>query len=155
MNDSQVFEFARERAKQEKFDEALALLHKLSPTFSWGREELLFKARLIQLSREEFEKGWDFEDVERCLHAALALESENVDVLLELGFFHARVMDDCEKGMTFFTAALKRVDKQYTEVLRGIIECLTEQESETAAFRFVDQTLESLKSTVKDSIGFM
>jgi len=94
-----LMEKAKKLAQQGEITKALDCISKLPKDFKWEIKDLILKARLIMLGEHDIQ--WSLQDVEKALETALEIDPDNLEALVELGYFYSRVMDDEKKGLAF------------------------------------------------------
>jgi len=113
-----------ERAKllsnKGDFSKALECFSLLPKETQLTIKDLLLKSRLILLSDSDCE--CPIEKAEEALNQALTIDPENLETLIELGFFYSRIMDDEQKGRAFFERALNLSRRAIESIFEGLQE---------------------------------
>ncbi len=109
---------AREVAKKGSYDEAIALLAKIPESYCWNCFELIFKARIIQLSDNP--QIYNLSDAELALHRALEVFPDNVEAFIEMGHFQSAVNDNPQIAREFFEKARDMCNHYLEEITEGL-----------------------------------
>lgn len=88
---------------------------------------LVLKARALQLS----DTSGPINEVSFALDAALSLEPENIDALLEYGWFLLNVLDDPAAASLKFRESLTSLRVRNTDAQIGLIKCAHESGATT------------------------
>ena len=91
---------AKEAIGLRDFTAASACLDNISGAPYLPSEYFLIKSRLIQLTDDSKCSHYTLQDALDCLIRAETIEPNNVNVLLDLGFFYSRVMVNEAKAFT-------------------------------------------------------
>jgi len=141
-----LIEQARVLAQKGENAKAFNCIARLPKNFKWKIKDLLLKARLIMLADRDVE--WSLSDVEEILGTALKIDPDNLETLVELGFFHSRVMDDEKRGLAFFESVLNKSQQPILEAVEGIkeIRCNGKNEEENPlALKNIETGFKALK----------
>ena len=107
-----VFFKARKAASIGEYDKAVNLISKVPDSYHWDCQDLIFKARIIQLSDKQ--QIFSLEDAETALTNALEISHTNVEVLIEMGYYQYLVNADTNAGIDYFMQA-KKICMKYQE----------------------------------------
>ena len=121
------------------FSKALECFSLLPKETQLTIKNLLFKSRLILLSDSDCE--YPMAKAEETLNQALTIDPENLETLIELGFFYSRIMDDEQKGRAFFERALNISRRAFESICEGLQE-IEENSSEGRKKSIQSQRLE-------------
>ena len=119
----------------EEFDEALVELarvekhHKLPPNI------LVLKGICILLAKKS---GYGLDDAETAFKAALAVDKEYVDALLELGYLYLYVHNDAQESIPYFRKAIELARSQMSNAVQGLAEALAETISPEEGLKFIE-----------------
>ena len=139
-------------------DKALLELEKLEQQLDLPPNILVAKAACIQLGSEK--TTYTLDDVEAALKKALEIDADNVEALIEIGYFYNYVLDKPAIAKPYFQKALSFSRKQLSDSIKGIAECISET-SPKKALDFIKKaskdTLDSriIKNTVTEIKKFM
>ena len=111
---------AKEVAKRGEYDKAVVFLSEIPESYNWHCSELIFKASIIQLSDKQ--NIYSLEDAEKSLNEALVIDPNNIEALVEMGYYQTNVNDDGSAGKRFF----KKAEKLCTQYLNEIKKELNE-----------------------------
>jgi len=111
---------ARELSQNGEYSKALECFSLIPKGVKLGIKDLLLKARLILLSDNSGKSV--LAAAEHCLNTALTIDPDNLETLIELGFYQWRVMDNKKAGRAFFDKALCISRKCLQEALEGLRE---------------------------------
>ncbi|UXY54038.1 tetratricopeptide repeat protein [Pseudomonas tohonis] len=78
---------------------------------------LIMKSTAIQLAEDS--QGYTLDDAKEALFSALALDPENPETLMELGYFYYAVEDNTQNSITFFDDAAKKSRKILLNSIMG------------------------------------
>ena len=129
-----------ELIKSAAFGQAIEELRMLEEQRSLNVTELLSKALALELldTQESEEEARDrFRAVEAALTAALALDSDSVEALLELAHFYYAIKDDATRAKPLFERALSISRKGMAESAAGVAQCIEELSSPRAAHSYL------------------
>lgn len=123
---------------EERFDEALDKLIELGEMIELSPYLLVLKGKHILLS----DKGpYELADARKAFEAALDIQEDCVEALLELGWFHYAVEDNAAEAKPFFEKALAVSKGQTTEIVEGFAKCLCEIAGKDKALEFIGDIL--------------
>ncbi len=121
-----------ERAiEAREFDRAVEIIHALETDRALSPRELVLKARCLQLGTGR--EGDELPRAEAALKAALAIDSEYVPALVELGWFRFAVSDDASGARELFEKGFELAARNCTEALTGLFNAVEELDSKSAA----------------------
>jgi hypothetical protein len=115
--------------------------------------DLLLKAHIILLGEGNV-PGWQIPDAEDALLQALQISPGNAKVLLEIGYFYSRIMDEPNKAVSYFQRVLYESVSEYQSGLLGMVECVVETSSQATAVEIINKELLSLKESVQAELPF-
>lgn len=113
-----IMKKAKYFASKEDFKSALECIKKVPENYTWNIKDLLFKARIILLGDKDDE--YSISEVQNLLENALDLDKDNIEVLMELGYFYSCQMDDYKNAVYYFNKALMHAKDSYRLSLEGI-----------------------------------
>lgn len=113
-------ERARQLSNEGNFSKALECFSLLPKGTKLTIKDLLLESRLILLSDNGCE--CPIGKAEEALNQALAIDPENLETLIEFGFFYSRVMADEQKGQAFFERALNISRRAVESIFEGLQE---------------------------------
>lgn len=123
-------------------DKALFELAKLEQQHDLPPNVLVAKAACIQLGSGT--TTYTLDDAEAALKGALEIDEENVEALIEIGYFYNYVLDKPVIAKPYFQKALFLSRKQLSESIKGIAECISETSPKKA--------LNFIKKASKDTL---
>jgi len=101
----------------EEYDNALILLRDYETKNDLSVNLLILKSRLIQLSNSTLV---DLKEAESALLSAIDQDKENIQALLETGWFYLNVFDDAKKSLEYFYKADEIISRAGDEAKEGI-----------------------------------
>jgi tetratricopeptide (TPR) repeat protein len=126
----------------EQYDKALYELARLEKEHKLPIDVLIIKGTCIQLGSEK--TPYILSDAESAYKKALEIDPENLEALIEAGYYYF-VMDNREDiARPYFYKAFSIARKRISEAVRGIAECISET-SPKKALRFIE-------SAAKDTV---
>jgi hypothetical protein len=118
---------AKEVARRGKYDKAVVFLSEIPDSYNWHCSELIFKASIIQLSDKQ--NIYSLEDAEKSLSEALVIDPNNIEALVEMGYYQTNVNDDERAGKRFLKKAeklcvqyLNEIKKELNEIETGLVD---------------------------------
>jgi tetratricopeptide (TPR) repeat protein len=146
MTTQQIFRQVERLYKRQLFNEAAKLLKRVPSEYPWTVPQLILKGHIIELSDDSEE--WSLADARKSYETALRIDPENVEAMLELGWFHLHVMDNRSKALPYFEKAISVLTRQFGEALTGKASCIEEETSAKAASKFLQETFAAFEKTV-------
>lgn len=129
--DADIIAQARAALAEGAFDAAVAKLQSVSEDHHWSPTDLLLKARSIQLSSGT--GPFTLEDAEAALRQALDRDPENPVLLVELGLFVSRVLDQAEEAKPLLQEGLRQSVETLEDAVAGLEEVAGELEGDATA----------------------
>ena len=117
--EDQIISKAREAASDEEYEKAIDLISKIPKSYKWSPSDLIFKARVIQLSESQ---NYNLKDVENILENVIKLAPNDVEGLIEMAFFQSRVNDCSKLALKYFNQAQELCKQYLCEIEEGIKE---------------------------------
>ena len=78
------------------------------------------------------------------MNSSLQIDSEHIEAILALGWFHLNIQDDVQKALPLFTRAIDIAKSQLTEAIIGTANCLCEVSSVEEALKYLNDVGEGL-----------
>ncbi|WP_037585612.1 hypothetical protein [Stenoxybacter acetivorans] len=116
---STILKHAQFAARKKDYEKAVYLLETIKD--AEYLPSIYYVMKYVYISLTDITR-YSFLDMRHLLENALKEESNNIDALIELGYFYSTIMNDDEKGLPFFIKACKLIKKKYAEALVGICE---------------------------------
>ena len=123
----------------EDFDEALAELKKIEDNQPLYPNILVLKGICIQLGSEN--SPYELYDAEAAFKAAIEIDKNCFDALIEIGSFYNTNEGNPEKALPYYEKALEIAQSQFTEAIQGCAECYSEIKSPEDAFEFIEENI--------------
>jgi tetratricopeptide (TPR) repeat protein len=135
---------------EEDFVNALELIRQRERYSALGPDELVLKARILQLLPTKLRASLD--EALATLQLALRLDSEYVPALLELGWFYYNVENQPRLALPLFERALEVSRADSVDAIVGLIRCTKEMGSADDALQVLVRATRLTDPRIDDEV---
>lgn len=128
--------------RAERYEDAFVLLEVIEKQGFLHPEVLAWKGRCLQLMDESIKDP--LSEVKKLYDRAMEIDNEYIPVIIELGYFHLRVLDQADVAVKLFERASSLQKGLLTQTVVGMAECLAELKSKQVALDYLTEASKNI-----------